>query len=117
MNGMAASDKIFALLDLPETEQKGEKLEGRESADGKTRCIKGGNERSPEKGKPVGIFKGTGGLGYADPGKRQQGFRRAVPEACHIPGPFTFVSYTHLDVYKRQEPGSLLYKRAWKTVL
>lgn len=30
MNGMAASDKIFALLDLPEPEQKGEKLEGRE---------------------------------------------------------------------------------------
>lgn len=89
MNGMAASDKIFALLDLPEPEQKGEKLEGRESADGKTRCIKGGNERSPEKGKPVGIFKGTGGIGYADPGKRQQFFRRAVPEACHSPGPFT----------------------------
>lgn len=30
MNGMAASDKIFALLDLPEPEQKGEKLEGKE---------------------------------------------------------------------------------------
>ena len=30
MNGMAASDKIFALLDLPEPEEKTERLDGRE---------------------------------------------------------------------------------------